>query len=123
MLDIGLISVQLGLASASASEVNNRIFSNKGRLAEQFVGQQLRAAQSPLTDPHLFYWQRTGGRLAEAEKGHDLAVRCDINPPSIERIDMKTTVGRPASYRVLSIPVYLAERIADFIDQMQDHPS
>ena len=154
MLDIGLISVQLGLASASASEVNNRIFSNKGGLAEQFVGQQLRAAQSPLTDPRLFYWQRTGGRLGEidyviqhgsrvvpvevksgkagsmkslhhfmAEKGHDLAVRCDINPPSIERIDMKTTVGRPASYRLLSIPVYLAERIADFIDQMQDHPS
>jgi len=128
--------------------------SNKGGLAEQFVGQQLRATQSPLTDPHLFYWQRTGGRLGEidyviqhgsgvvpveaksgkagsmkslhhfmAEKGHDLAVRCDINPPSIERIDMKTTVGKPASYRLLSIPVYLAERIADFIDQIQNHTS
>ena len=63
------------------------------------------------------------GQIGGGEKGHDLAVRCDINPPSIERIDMKTTVGRPASYQLLSIPVYLAERIADFIDQMQDHPS
>ena len=151
MLDIGLISVQLGLASASASAVNNRIFSNKGGLAEQFVGQQLRAAQSPLTDPQLFYWQRTGGRLGEldyiiqhgsrvvpievksgkagsmkslhhfmAEKEHDLAVRCDINPPSVEHIHMKSTVGKPASYRLLSVPAYLAERIVDFIDQIQD---
>jgi len=56
-------------------------------------------------------------------KGHDLSVRCDINPPSMERIDMKMTVGKSASYRLLSIPVYLAERIADFIDQIQDNSS
>ncbi len=150
MLDIGLVSAQLGLSSARASEVKNRILSNKGGLAEQFVGQQLRAAQSTLTDPKLFYWQRTGGRSGEidyviqhgsrvvpvevksgkagsmkslhhfmAEKGHDLAVRCDINPPSVEDINVKTTVGTPASYRLLSIPVYLIERISDFIDQVQ----
>jgi len=34
-------------------------------LAEHFVGQQLRSAQTPLKDPQLFYWQRTGGRLGE----------------------------------------------------------
>jgi len=151
MLDIGLISVQLGRSSARPSEVKNNIFSNKGGLAEQFVGQQLRAAQSPLIDPQLFYWQRTGGRLGEidyviqhgnrvvpvevksgkagsmkslhhfmAEKGHDFAVRCDINQPSVENLSVRTTLGKPASYRLLSIPVYLIERINDLIDQAQN---
>ena len=60
MVDIGLVSVQLGLPSIKHSEAKNIIFSNKGGLAEQFVGQQLRASQTPLTDPQLFYWQRIG---------------------------------------------------------------
>jgi hypothetical protein len=30
-----------------------QLFSNKGGLAEQFVGQQLRSIQTPLTDPRL----------------------------------------------------------------------
>jgi uncharacterized protein len=47
MLDIGLVSAQLGLFSISRSEVKKIIFPNKGGLAEQFVGQQLRAAQTP----------------------------------------------------------------------------
>ena len=53
-----------------------------------------------------------------AEKGLILAVRCDTNPPSVEDIRVKTTVGKPASYRLLSMPVYLAERITDFLDQI-----
>ena len=63
MLDIGLISVQLGLSSTRHSEAKKITFSNKGGVAEQFVGQQLRAARTPLDMPQLFYWQRTGGRL------------------------------------------------------------
>ena len=35
MLDIGLISAQLGLSSAKPSEVKNIIFSNKGGLTER----------------------------------------------------------------------------------------
>ncbi len=67
MVDIGLTSVQLGLSLVKRSEVKNIIFSNKGGVAEQFVGQQLRSAQTPLKDPQLFYWQRTGGRLGEID--------------------------------------------------------
>ena len=150
-LDIGLISVQLGLSSTRPSEVKSIIFSNKGGLAEQFVGQQLRAAQSPLSDPQLFYWQRTGGRLGEidyiiqhgnrvvpvevksgkagsmkslhhflAEKGLDFALRCNINQPSVKDMHIKTTSGIPVSYRLLSIPVYLTERIGDLIDMAQE---
>jgi len=151
MVDIGLISVQLGLSSTKYSEAKNVIFSNKGGLAEQFVGQHLRAAQTPLTAPHLFYWQRTGGRLGEidyiiqhgnrvvpvevksgsagsmkslhqfmAEKRLDFAVRCNTNQVSLENIRVKTTMGKPVSYRLLSIPVYLTERLNGLIEQA-DH--
>ena len=153
MLDIGLVSAQLGLSSTRPSEAKNIIFSNKGGLAEQFVGQQLRAAQTPLTDPQLFYWQRTGGRLGEldyilqhgsrvvpvevksgkagtmkslhhfmAEKGHGFAVRCNIDQPSVKEINVKTTAGTPVSYRLLSIPVYLTERIDELVDLALKRP-
>ena len=67
MVDIGLISVQLGISSTRRREAANFILSNKGGLAEQFVGQQLRALQSPLVEASLFYWQRTGGRQGEID--------------------------------------------------------
>ena len=148
MLDIGLISVQLGLSSTKRRELKNIFFSNKGGLAEQFVGQQLRAAQTPLIDPQLFYWQRTGGRQGEidyiiqhenrvvpvevksepagkmkslhqfmVEKNLDFAVRCNVNLSLLENISVKTTLGKPVSYRLLSIPVYLTERLYELIEQ------
>ena len=140
MVDIGLISAQLGISSTRRREAENLVLSNKGGLAEQFVGQQLRAMKSPMMDATLFYWQRTGGRQGEidyllqhggrvvplevksgpagsmkslhqfmAEKGLDFAVRCNFNLPTLENIKMKTTQGRPVSYRLLSIPVYLTQ--------------
>jgi len=124
------------------------VFSNKGGLAEQFVGQQLRSAQAPSADPLLFYWQRTGGRLGEidyviqqrnrivpvevkagpagtmkslhqfmAEKSLNLAVRCNLNLPLVEDIRVKTTLGKPVKYRLVSIPIYLAEHILELISQ------
>jgi len=147
MVDIGLVSVQMGLSSISRGEAKNIIFSNKGGLAEQFVGQQLRAAQSPLEEPRLFYWQTIGGRQGEidyiiqhgnrivpievksgatgsmkslhqfmAQKDLDFAVRCNINHPSLENINVKTTLGQPVSYRLLSIPLYLTERLDGLIE-------
>ncbi|MCP4111720.1 MAG: ATP-binding protein [Desulfobacteraceae bacterium] len=149
MLDTGLTSVQLALSSVKPSDLKKIIFSNKGGLAEQFVGQQLRSARSPSADPQLFYWQRTGGRLGEidyiiqhgnkiipveiksgsagsmkslhqfmAEKNLDLAVRCNINPQLSEKISVKTTLGKPVTYRLISIPIYLAEHLAELIEQV-----
>ncbi len=148
MLDIGLVSVQLGLSSIKHSEAKNIIFSNKGGLAEQFVGQQLRACRTPLESVQLFYWQRTGGRLGEidyvtqhgnrvvpievksgsagsmkslhqfmAEKGLDFAVRFNIKQPTVEKIRVKTTLGNPVSYWLLSLPVYLTEHLDILIEQ------
>ncbi|MCP4690138.1 MAG: DUF4143 domain-containing protein, partial [Desulfobacterales bacterium] len=67
MVDVGLVSVQLGLTSTRLSRAKAIVFSNKGGLAEQFVGQQLRAARAPLMEPELFYWQRIGGRQGEID--------------------------------------------------------
>lgn len=142
MLDIGLVSTMLGLSSVGQSSTEIMAFANKGGLAEQFVGQQLRAAQSPSQDPQLFYWQRTGGRQGEidyvvqygshivpvevkagasggmkslhqfmAEKNLCFAVRFNANPPMIEEINVKTTLGQPVKYRLLSLPLYLAGRL------------
>jgi len=121
-------------------------------MAEQFVGQQLRACQTPLESPQLFYWQRTGGRLGEidfviqhgnhvipvevksgsagsmkslhqfmAEKRLNLAVRFNINQPSVENIKVKTTLGKPVSYRLLSLPIYLTERLDDLISSVMKY--
>ena len=67
MVDIGLISAHLGLSSVKHTDLDSMLLSNRGGLAEQFVGQQLRAAQTPAMDPQLFYWQRTGGRQGEID--------------------------------------------------------
>jgi uncharacterized protein len=67
LIDIGLVSSQLGLAPTSQPRSDRMAFINKGGLAEQFVGQQMRSSQAPLTDPTLFYWQRTGGRQGEID--------------------------------------------------------
>ncbi len=146
MVDIGLASAMLGLSSMRRSALKKAVFSNKGGLAEQFAGQQLRASQTPADDPQLYYWQRTGGRLGEidyiiqhenrivpvevksgpsgamkslhqfmAEKKLDLAVRLDLNPPSVENIKVKTTTGDPAAYRLVSLPIYLAQNISELI--------
>jgi len=146
MLDIGLISVQLGLSSMKHAEAKSILFSNKGGLAEQFVGQQLLASQAPLASGKLYYWQRTGGRQGEidyiiqhgnsvipvevksgsagsmkslhqfmAEKRLNLAVRFNINQPSLETIKVKTTLGKPVSYWLLSLPVYLTECLEDLM--------
>jgi predicted AAA+ superfamily ATPase len=147
MIDVGLVSAQLGLAATSRKDQRELIFTNKGGLAEQFVGQQLRALQTPAMDPQLFYWQRTGGRLGEidyiiqqgrrivpvevksgpagklkslhqfmAKKDLSLAVRCNLNLPVTENIQVKTTLGQPVAYRLLSVPLYLTEALPRLID-------
>ena len=149
MIDIGLVSAQLGLSAIKRQDQRDLFFTNKGGLAEQFVGQQLRFAQTPSTDPQLFYWQRTGGRLGEidyiiqhgsrvvpvevksgpagkmkslhqfmAEKKLDLAVRCNLNLPLVETIRVKTTLGQPVAYRLVSIPIYLSEHLPRLIEQV-----
>ena len=42
-----------------------------------------------------------------------LAVRIDENPPSLATVEVTTTQGNPARYRLLGLPIYLAWRALD----------
>ena len=53
-----------------------------------------------------------------AEKKLDSAVRCNISPASVEEIGVKTTQGAAVGYRLLSIPLYLAERLPEVMTQI-----
>ncbi len=44
-------------------------------------------------------------------KGLPLAVRLDTNPPSVQAMDVRTTTGERARYRLLSLPLYMTEAI------------
>ena len=37
----------------------------------------------------------------------ELAVRCDANSPGHQQLDVRTTQGDPAKYRLVSVPHYL----------------
>lgn len=41
------------------------------------------------------------------DKGLDLALRCDTNPPSTQALSLSTTTGQAVSYRLLNLPHYL----------------
>jgi len=44
-----------------------------------------------------------------------LAVRVDTNPPSVQEMDVKTTQGDRATYRLLNIPGYLLWRVHEIV--------
>ncbi len=67
LVDTGLASVQLGLSQLDLRSLDQAVWANKGALAEQFVGQQLRCITPAFEDPRLFYWQRTDGHQAEID--------------------------------------------------------
>jgi len=66
-VDIGLVSSMLGLGRMHETEARDLVFQNKGALAEQFVGQQLRFALAAQNISALFYWQRMAGRQGEID--------------------------------------------------------
>jgi len=53
-----------------------------------------------------------------AEKKLDLAIRCNLNLPSVEKIQVKTTLGQPVAYRLVSVPIYLSEHLPRLIEQV-----
>lgn len=42
-------------------------------------------------------------------RGLDRAVRFDLNPPSLQEVDVKTTQGMSVHYQLESFPLYCAE--------------
>lgn len=58
LLDIGLFRALNGLSLAEFSLEQDIFFSNRGALAEQFVGQHLLYNQPSYMNPELYYWVR-----------------------------------------------------------------
>jgi len=58
LLDIGLYLALCGLSIGEISQNNELFFSNKGELAEQFIGQHLLYSQPSYMNPELYYWSR-----------------------------------------------------------------
>lgn len=49
------------------------------------------------------------------DKGLSLAIRCDTNPPSDLQVDVATTQGDPAKYRLISLPFYLLWNLPEIL--------
>lgn len=58
LLDIGLYLALQGLSIAEISLEQELFFSNRGELAEQFIGQHLIYSQPNYMQPELYYWCR-----------------------------------------------------------------
>ncbi len=56
------------------------------------------------------------------DKRLDLAVRCDANPPSRLDVDVRTTTGDPARFRLLSVPPYLLWRLREAVAELVPAP-
>ncbi len=60
-----------------------------------------------------------GGMKSLHQFMHDkqlgIAVRCDSNPPSVQAVDVTTTQGDTARYRLISLPHYLVWRLPDAV--------
>lgn len=57
--------------------------------------------------------------LFMAERRLPWAVRVNSLPPSVEDIDLRTTTGRRAKYRLLSIPPYLVQQLPRLLDELR----
>lgn len=58
LLDIGLYLALSGLSIGDLSQEKELFFSNKGELAEQFIGQHLLYSQPGYMNPELYHWSR-----------------------------------------------------------------
>lgn len=125
---------------------------NEGTLAEQFVGQHLimlrneaprvcywlREAKS--ANAEVDYVISQGNLVLPVEvkagksgslkslhqfvlhKNADIAVRFDLNMPSLQRAQYVTSTGKgnkTASFRLLSLPLYMVEELPRLIDQLR----
>ena len=66
-LDIGLVSSLLGLAELTRDALSDLLMANKGAVAEQFAGQQIRFSLAAKGAPELFYWQQIGRNQGELD--------------------------------------------------------
>jgi hypothetical protein len=146
-LDIGLQCTALGLNTLHMIQVPEVLWTNRGDLAEQFVGQMLLKLFPSYQMPQLFYWLREHaqaaaeidyvwqwgtqiipievkagktGRLKSlqyfiVEKQWPLAVRFNMDVPSIFH-EVTHLPERPKTpYTLISLPFYLVGQLPRFL--------
>jgi len=52
------------------------------------------------------------------DKGLELAVRCDANPPSLQTLEIKTTQGDAVRYRLATLPNFLVSRFRPLVSEL-----
>jgi len=82
-LDVGLMNSVCGVRHVSLDAMRNRRFVNEGKMAEQFVGQQLMAGHGFDRRPILHYWLRDG-RQANAEVDFLLEAAASVIPVEVK---------------------------------------
>ena len=56
-------------------------------------------------------------KVGPVKEALEIAVRMHTGSPRLETVDVKTTLGAPVQYRLLSVPIYLAERLDRLVEQ------
>ncbi|NQU10090.1 ATP-binding protein [bacterium] len=79
-LDVGLVNRLCGLDLVGVEDL---ITVNEGAMAEQYVGQELRAMGLPFEEPPLFYWAREA-KNASAEVDYVISRHRDILPVEVK---------------------------------------
>ncbi|MGH2612158.1 MAG: ATP-binding protein [Rhabdochlamydiaceae bacterium] len=83
MLDCGLCSALLGLSLHQLRSISELSMINSGGMAEQLVGQLLRAIIPAYVPPAIYYWQR-GKKGAEAEVDYVVQHEDQIFPVEVK---------------------------------------
>lgn len=83
MLDVGLFAAMSGIDAASLPDDAALRFANHGQLAEQFVGQELRASRPFGQEPALFTWVREA-KSSNAEVDYVIQVGERVVPVEVK---------------------------------------
>ncbi|MFY9341131.1 MAG: AAA family ATPase [Planctomycetota bacterium] len=97
LLDVGLFATMSGLDAASLPADPDLRFANHGQLAEQFVGQELRACRPFDQEPALFTWVREA-KNSNAELDYVIQVGALVVPVEVK-------AGAPGTLRSLHVMV------------------
>lgn len=142
LIDTGLVMRMLGQQPMNEVQLEKMVWANKGALAEQMASQLLFAGFVPRNNSIYYWQQSGSGTgeidflmqkdglvcpievkagasgsmkslhaFMESKK-LSKAFRLDTNKPSKMQIDVKTNAGKPVSYELISLPIYMAEFLA-----------
>lgn len=112
LLDTGLYATQTGIDAAAIASQSDLILVNEGQLAEQFVGQELRACRPFNDEPALFTWVREA-RSSNAEVDYVIQAGTRIIPVEVKA---------GASGTLRSLHMIVAEKKLDLAVRVSSMP-